>query len=94
MGWSCASAAADTMDCWSAACRKQSGGSANSYVGTDGVNRFIETSRKEHDDGSITGTTWKYLAGGEHVRRNGSWRIDGSGLVSRYPAAWPFGKAA
>lgn len=94
MGWSCGAAAGDLLhDIWSKQCVAASG-SQNSYTGKDGYRYFFEVSRTEHDDGAITGTTWKTVTLTGHVRRAGSWRIDGDGTVTRYPTSWPFAKDA
>jgi hypothetical protein len=94
MGWSCSAEASDRLhDVWSKQCRGQTD-SQNSYVGTDGRNYFYEVSRKEHDNGAITGTSWRELPDGEHVTRAGSWKINPDGTVARYPTAWPFPKDA
>jgi hypothetical protein len=78
-------------DVWSKHCRKNTG-SSNSYTGKDGRSYFFEVSRREHDDGAITGTSWKHVTQEGHVRRAGSWRINGDGTVARYPTSWPFPK--
>jgi hypothetical protein len=87
MGWSCGMDAAHTMDDWTAACVKATG-AQNTYTGTDGRSYFWEVSRKEHDDGAITGVTYQDL--GDTCRASGSFRIAGNGEVVRYPKAWPF----
>ena len=89
MGWSCTATAAHVMDDWTAKCRSQ-GGSSNSYVGKDGRGYFIQWSRKEHDDGRITGTVYGDLPDGVHVRKTGTVNIAADGMVGRYPTSWPF----
>jgi hypothetical protein len=74
---------------WKDDCVAQTG-SQNSYVGTDGVEHFYEVSRREHNDGAITGTT--YACKGDQCRKRGAFRIDWDGQVSRYPSKWPFKK--
>lgn len=88
MGWSCGMGAAYAADAWRELCIAQSG-SQNSYYGKDGADYFFETSRREHDDGAITGTTWRVLPTG-FVRKAGSFRIEGNGDIARFPTAWPF----
>lgn len=88
MGWSCAAAAGDTMDKWTAACRAQTG-SSNTFK-VDGQEFFFEQSNREHDDGAITGTIWLMLTkkpdGSGTVRKAGTFRIEGDGSVKRAPA--------
>lgn len=90
MGWSCRADAGDVMQSWTRKCVAATG-SQNTYTGTDGRGYFWEVSRREHDDGAITGTVYQHT-GPEHCRKAGSFRIDGDGTVSRYPTAWPFTK--
>jgi hypothetical protein len=91
-------AAGDVMhDVWTKQCLNQvrTDGERpyqNGYTGKDGRRYFWDVSRKEHDDGAITGTTWRYLPDGEHVTSAGSWRINPDGTVKSYPTAWPFPK--
>jgi|GEM_PF-1729432 len=82
MGWSCATAAAKTLDAFSKACIENSG-SQNNWTDPNGSTYFFETSNKEHHDGAITGTVWKVM--GERCRRSGSFRVEGDGTVTRAP---------
>lgn len=84
MGWSCNRDAGLALDAMSALCIEQTG-SSNQYLVGD-QKYFFETSRKEHGDGAITGQILKYLPDGEHVRKSGSFRIEGNGTISRGPA--------
>jgi len=45
---------------------------------------FVEQGR-EQADGAITGTVWRYLPDGQHIRRAGSMRIDPDGRLVRWP---------
>jgi hypothetical protein len=45
---------------------------------------MFETGREQHD-GAIVGQVWKYLPDGQHVKRAGSFRIEGDGTVTRAP---------
>lgn len=97
MGWSCRADAWNTADTWKDQCLGQvrTDGEKpyqNGYLGKDGNRYFFQNSRTEHDDGAITGTTYRYLPDGEHVRKSGTFRIEGDGSVTRYPTAWPFKK--
>jgi hypothetical protein len=86
MGWSCARDAGYVLDAFTAACIKNSG---NQNTWTDpktGKRYFFETSRTEHYDGAITGTIWRFLPDDKHVRKSGSFRIEGDGEVTRAPA--------
>ena len=84
MGWSCGAKAGNVMDAWMDACYNQTG-QQNVFL-SGGYKYFFEVSNKEHRDGAITGTIWKYLPDGEHVRRSGTFRIEGNGKVTRAPA--------
>jgi len=52
-----------------------------------GVEYFFEVSRREHSDGSATGTIWKSV-GGCTASKSSSFRIEGDGSISSGPAAW------
>jgi hypothetical protein len=94
VGWSCSSAAGDVLRDWFDECHDQegSGTSTNSYLGTDAVPHFFETSRREYDDGHITGKVLKRYQDGPYYVVAGSFRINADGSVARYPHAWPFRK--
>ncbi len=90
MGWSCRADAARTMERWDKACRESTG---MSNVWKDGDDEFMyELSSKEHDDGAITGTIEKRVAGpasnpdGLYYKRAGTFRINGDGTIARAPA--------
>lgn len=85
MGWSCRADAARVERAWEEGCRQQTG-SSNVFLDANNVRCFYETSRREHRDGAITGTIWRYLPDGEHVRKAGSFRIEGDGTITRAPA--------
>jgi hypothetical protein len=90
MGWSCRKEASDTMRAWSDACHASSG-SSNVWKSADGSEFFFEVSRKEHDDGAITGSIIALGApsgpdGARYGRKAGSFRIDPDGRVARAPA--------
>jgi len=82
MGWSCGVRAGWVADAWTDACVVNSGSQNVFDVG--GHRYFWEMSRKEHSDGAITGTVWKYVDD-THVRKAGSFRISGAGVVERAP---------
>lgn len=84
MGWSCNRDAGLALDAMSTLCIKQTGSSNQYLVGNKKY--FFETSRREHDDGAITGQIWKHLPDGTHIRKSGSFRIEGNGTISRGPA--------
>ena len=82
MGWSCNRDAALTMEAITNHCIGQTG-MQNVYL--DGGNRYmIEWSRREHNDGAITGTVYKYLPD-ERITKSTSIRIEGDGKISRGP---------
>jgi len=82
MGWSCCRRAAWVMDAWKDACIAQKGTQNTFQVGEKKY--FWEIGRENHD-GAITGTIWKFLPDGVHVRRSGTFRIEGDGEVSPRP---------
>ena len=86
MGWSCNVAAALTLDAIQAAQERAGERTSNGLRSPAGESiGFFESSRTEHADGAITGSVWRYLPDGAHIRRAGSFRIDGAGKVSRFP---------
>jgi hypothetical protein len=82
MGWSCRKEAGLVLEAWGAAC-VAAGGSSNAWHEGD-AGYFFEVSRKEHDDGAITGAVMKMLSNG-WARRAGTFRIDGDGKIERAP---------
>ncbi len=82
MGWSCSAAASRVADSWVKACWAQTGGS-NTFE-HEGRSYFWEESRKEHDDGAITGSVHLMLED-NRCQRVGSFAIEGDGRVSRCP---------
>jgi len=84
MGWSCNAKAGWVLDAWINACFAQSGCQNNFEA--NGQKYFFETSRKEHNDGAITGVVWRNLPDGKSCRQSGSFRIEGDGTVTRAPA--------
>jgi hypothetical protein len=87
MGWSCSVAADNTMRVWVRACR-ESTGSSNTYI-TNSGEYFFELSRREYDDGSITGSIWKIVEkiapDTSRAKPAGSFRIEGDGTITRAP---------
>ena len=88
MGWSCRADAAKTAEKWAAACVAQTG--SQNVFRTKGRTYFWENSRKEYDDGAITGSVFRMLGNGEINGTNpcvksGSFRIEGDGTVARAP---------
>ena len=83
MGWSCTAKASWVLDAFSKACI-ESTGSSNVYE-ANGTRYFFETSRREYEDGRVTGTVWRFLEDGEHVRRSGGFSIDADGKIVRAP---------
>jgi hypothetical protein len=70
------------MNHWTRACVAQTG-SQNTFD-QNGRKYFWELSRREHDDGAITGTIFELTMWNE-ARRVGSFRINGDGSVARAP---------
>lgn len=85
MGYSYNAAAGNVLDAWQDACFAQSG--VTNVFTTPKGEYFFEVSRKEHNDGAITGTLMKYLPGTNLVKPSGSFRIEGNGTVTRGPKA-------
>lgn len=85
MGWSCNAAAGYAMDAISEMCVKSTGSSNTWEHGKDRY--FFERSNKEHDDGAITGSVFKFVDynGEKRCRKAGSFRIDGEGRLVRFP---------
>jgi len=83
MGWSYGIKAGETLDKWMNDCLANSG-SQNQWT-DKGKTYFFEHTRRDHNDGAITGTIWKFLPDGTHVRKSGSFRINGDGTIDRAP---------
>jgi len=90
MGWSCSAAASDVMRAWTELCVAQTG-SQNVYKTASGE-YFWEVSRKEWDDGAITGSIVELGPptgspdGARSGRKVGSFKINGDGTIARAPA--------
>jgi hypothetical protein len=98
MGWSCSKAASDTLKALDAVC-VASTNTSNTWKAPDGREYFYEMSRREHDDGAITGEVVELGApthcadphcrecfGARSGRKVGTFRVDGDGTLSRAPA--------
>jgi hypothetical protein len=84
MGWSCSAAANFTLDAIVAIQQKLGSVTSNGLVINGNTNAgFWESSRKEHDDGSITGSVWT-MVGTDKCRRTGSFRINANGTIARF----------
>lgn len=87
MGWSCAAKASLVEHALSTILKEKHGVEGSNGLPGGG---FWEISRKEHADGSITGTVWKSVpapAGktGKYVNKAGSFKITGEGKIVRFP---------
>jgi hypothetical protein len=82
MGWSARVDAVETMDRWTAACVAQTG--MQNVYDVDGDRFMWEHSRREYDDGRITGQVFRFVDD-DRVVRAGSFRIEGDGTVKRWP---------
>lgn len=80
MGWSCRKDAGDVLDKIMASCVSMTGISNNWKH--NGASYMFEVSSKEHDDGAITGSIYN-INGLHQCFKKGSFRIEGSGEVSR-----------
>lgn len=88
MGWSCSSAASARLDAISSwiVLNGNMDGSQNSWKDPrTGERYFFESSRREHSDGAITGSIWKFV-GENSVVKSGSFKIERDGRISRGPA--------
>jgi hypothetical protein len=87
MGWSCSAIAGATLDRFTRICQDNFNNSNTFSV--SGIQYFFETSRKEHDDGSITGFVFKMHPKDEATflaYKVGYFKIDGrTGKVLRGP---------
>jgi hypothetical protein len=88
MGWSCSKAASDTLQpLWDYCVRSNNNG--NTWRGPGGVEFFAETSRREYDDGAITGHIVELGPakpdGARYGRKVGSFRVNGDGTIARMP---------
>jgi hypothetical protein len=95
MGWSCAQAAFDTLDKIKEMYDTGDGSSNTIYV--NGLPGFFEETRRDQPGGAICGTVYRRLTEKERAKwsdlpdldtrviRAGSFKIDGSGKVVRFP---------
>ena len=88
MGWSCNAAAALTLDAIQAHFNAQAAANGieqfqNIVVKNGKKYGFWEGSRREHADGAITGTVWRYVDE-MRVSKAGSFRIEGNGSITRF----------
>jgi len=84
MGWSCSAAANFTLDAITEIQKKLGSVTSNGLVLNGNPNAgFWEASRKEHDDGSITGSVWT-MVGTDSCRRTGTFRINANGTIERF----------
>jgi len=81
MGWSCNEAAMDRLNMILAANNEES---QNTWSNEKGQRAFFEQSNREHNDGAITGTVYKFVDE-SCVVPAGSVRIEGSGKCVRFP---------
>jgi hypothetical protein len=91
MGWSCSQKAGQVLDAWSHACALQTGSQNVFHVGE--THYMIEASRREYDDGAITGKVLRFLVyrddpgASNYAVPYGRFRIEGDGRVSAAPPA-------
>jgi len=79
MGWSCTRAASETMEKFEDWCRSQTG-FQNTY-NENGVQKFVDWSRKEFQDGSVVGEVWKMNGN----KPSGTIKIDPNGTIVKGP---------
>jgi hypothetical protein len=88
MGKVYAGEAHDIFSAWKDICIASTG-IGNVYE-VDGNRYTLDISRKQHNDGAMTGSVWRLLTtnaetGVSTCQKAGSWRIDADGTVARYP---------
>jgi hypothetical protein len=83
MGWSLSAAAGRTLEQWTAVCAEHTG-TSNTFV-YKGREYFFEIDRDEYETGAVTGKVYAMRAPG--CSGIGSFKIEGSGKLSRGPAA-------
>jgi len=86
MGWSCRAEAAEVLKRWAEACVAQTGFSTEFEV--EGTRYVWAASRKEHNDGAITGTIERVVSrSSESIRvvKAMTFRIEGDGRITRAP---------
>jgi len=82
MGWSATVEAVHTMDRWTEVCVAKTG--TQNVYDYNGDRYMWENSRREYDDGRITGQVFRFVDD-DHIVRAGSFRIEGDGTVGRWP---------
>lgn len=91
MGWSCSAIASKVMEALEVQLGCDELGS-NAWT-AKGKKYFHETSRREHDDGAITGTVQRIIGGmetgggTERCHAVGSFKINGDGTIARFPTS-------
>lgn len=86
MGWGCGHNASKVLDAWHEGCKSVTG-SGNSFLNDNNVRCFFEINRREHRDGAVTGSIWRHNSDGETCTKVGSFRIEGTGEITRAPSA-------
>lgn len=83
MGWSCSNFANFRLDAISKACIDQQN-NQNTFI-SNGKKYFFEVSRREHHDGSVTGTVYRWIDN-NRVKPSGSFKIKSNGEIERGPS--------
>jgi hypothetical protein len=84
MGYSCARKAMEVVKVWQNWCYKNFD-SQNAYIHNN--TRYFFEIGKENGDGAITGSIWRFMPDGIHVKKSGSFRIESDGTITRAPKA-------
>ena len=80
MGWSCSAKAYQELERIQDYCRRDSGGSSNTFS-ENGQTYFFEVDGKEHEGGAITGTVYEI----QTAKPVGDFRIEPDGKISAFP---------
>lgn len=91
MGWSCGAKASKVLEAWGNKCNTSTR-TSNTWE-DNGNTYFFEVSRKEHDDGAITGTIFKMVEASPNspestrffCNKVSYFRIEGDGTITRAP---------
>jgi len=84
MGWSCSQAADNTIEKINSLVQSQCNNVKKNYS-CQVPNGFFEiNTRKEHEDGAITGSVYKYV-GEDRCSKVGSFKINSNGTIAWFP---------
>ena len=87
MGYSCAAKASMVHSALLKELKKTDPTDQTQNVWISPVDRakFMEERGRENADGAITGTVFRFMLDGQHIRKAGSYRIEPDGKITRFP---------